>query len=131
MKKNRKNVTLNVFIKSQIIIIILYTVLLTVASVILYNYEELSDKSYFYITSILSAFANFSGGFYAGMKLKQNGLVTALLFSIPTTMIVLLISISINNFHIDLTLLFTAIIMLCGGMLGGITSVNTNVKTKR
>lgn len=131
MKKNRKNVTLNVFIKSQIIIIILYIVLLTVASVILYNYEELSDKSYFYITSILSAFANFSGGFYAGMKLKQNGLVTALLFSIPTTMIVLLISISINNFHIDLTLLFTAIIMLCGGMLGGITSVNTNVKTKR
>lgn len=131
MKKNRKNVTVNVFIKSQIIIIILYIVLLTVASVILYNYEELSDKSYFYITSILSAFANFSGGFYAGMKLKQNGLVTALLFSIPTTMIVLLISISINNFHIDLTLLFTAIIMLCGGMLGGITSVNTNVKTKR
>ena len=131
MKKNRKNVTLNVFIKSQIIIIILYIVLLTAASVILYNYEELSDKSYFYITSILSAFANFSGGFYAGMKLKQNGLVTALLFSIPTTMIVLLISISINNFHIDLTLIFTAIIMLCGGMLGGITSVNTNVKTKR
>lgn len=131
MKNGRNNLTLNVFFKTQVLILALTIILFAITSVIIFNSNNIPEKSFFYITNIIMAVSNFSGGFYTGFKLKRNGLITALLFCLPATVLLVILSASMNLFKIDLTLLFSVIIMLCAGMLGGITSVNSNIKSKR
>lgn len=130
--KNKKiNYKLSIFFKVQAINLVFYLSLLILLSVLLYNFFDLNEKAYFYIAVALLSSVNIVTGYYTGIKLRKNGLLNALIFSLPATFTVILLSVILNSFHVDLTLIISLIIMLCSSMLGGVSAVNTSFKVKR
>lgn len=130
-KKSSIDPKLKMLLKVQIINAALYTVLIFAAALILFSLDSINEKYYFYSVAVPVSFANFLSGYYTGIKLRKNGLLNSLIFCLPMTVLLLFISVAVNSFKIDLTALISAILMLCGAMLGGITSVNTKIRPKR
>ena len=122
--KSKSNPVVNVFLKTQILNILLFLIAYISASLIVYNSDALSSKYNFYIISAVTALSNFISGFYCGAKLKKNGMINALLFCLPLIIIILFISAAVNSFNIDLTFFLSSVIMITSSMLGGILSVN-------
>lgn len=127
-KKLSKNVS--VFIKTQILLFILYSAVLFIASLVVYT-STLGSNTYFYITALSLALMSFVGGYYSGYKIHKNGLLISLVYCLPMNVIVLFISSAVNKFKIDLTILISFAILIICSMLGGVLSVNTKIKTKR
>ena len=122
---NKTNPLVNVFIKTQIIFIVVASTLITVLSLVLFSIYDVPSQTYFYIISSIIALSNFISGFYTGFKIRKNGMINAFIFCLPMNILLFLISVVMNMFKPDLTLLFSVIISASASMLGGILSVNT------
>lgn len=129
-QKNQKS-KLFLFIKTQILILILLIIIILIASAVIYSADEIGSKYYFYIITAIISLIDFISGHYIGSKIKKNGMLNALLYCLPINLIIFAVSMILNLFNIDLTLLFSAIIIISANMLGGIVSVNNKSKVKR
>lgn len=133
MDKNSKiklNPFLGVFFKTQIIQISVFILMFLIFAFIIYSVDDFSSELYFYIISFVTAFTNFISGFYTGIKIKKNGLLNALIICLPTNLAVYTLSLFLNSFKIDLTMLFSAVIAVSASMLGGVLSVNRKTKIR-
>lgn len=133
-KKGRADKKMNestvVFLKAQILYIVLSLLLMLLTSMILYS-SSIDKKYYFYAAAAVLALTSFLCAYFAGYKIHKNGLVTGLLYSLPCNVIWLLISLIINSFKADATGLIAFAVLVISSMLGGILSVNTKLKAKK
>ena len=67
-------------------------------------------------------------GFFAGMKIRSNGILVGPIFSFPFITLITLCSISLNSFSMDLNCLFGVIAMIICACLGGVFAVNKRLK---
>lgn len=131
-KRNEKklNPTLKVFLKTQMIAAISYLSVFLVSSIVCLSLD-LKKNTMFYVSVLSFAAASFLCAYYAGYKIHKNGLVVGLLYALPTNILVIIISVIVNGFKIDLTGIISFFILIISSMLAGVLSVNTKLKSKR
>lgn len=111
------------FISVQIFAVIFYIIMFLLSSGIALA-ADLSH-GYDYIFSLCSfVLCSFATGFFAGIKLRQNGMVSGILFSLPMNVIVVLISLFFTDFKVDYTLAVTITLLILASAIGGILAVN-------
>ena len=121
------NTTVNIFIKTQILAVIIYLISFLIFSLIALL-ADLSMKFDFICALLCFALSSFIVGFYIGRKLRQKGLLAGIIYSLPINTSVILISLIFSNFTFDLNIVITAIILLVSAGVGGIVSVNSRLK---
>lgn len=129
-RENKHSPTLTIFLKSQVVAVISYCLVFIVSSAVCLSLD-FDRKNMFYVSILCFAAASFICAYYAGYKIHKNGLTVGFLYSLPLNIMVILLSVSINKFKIDLTFLISLFILIISSMLGGILSVNTKLKQKR
>lgn len=127
--EKKLNNSTSVFLKTQILMIILNIIFLLAGSGAVYG-SALKQSNYFYVGTALFCVVSFIGGYYCGFKIHRNGLITGLVFCLPSNLLVILVSLISNRFKLDFTCVISLILLLVASMLGGILSVNTRKKAK-
>ena len=123
-KKTRvENSAINTFINVQIIAVILYIIIFITTSAV-GLVADLSNNFDFIFTLISFAFCSFTTGFYAGLKIRQNGIASGIIYALPMNVIVILISLVFADFEVDYILAVTVAILLISSAVGGILAVN-------
>lgn len=128
-KSDTLNVPMQVFIKTQILAAIIYTVTFIAAGIVSLS-ADLPEKYMFYVTVLSFSADSFACAAFAGNKLHKNGMITGLLFCLPFNTLVIFISAIVNSFKVDLTAAVAYFILIVISMLGGIISVNSRSKPK-
>lgn len=129
-RENKLSPTLKIFLKTQVVAVIFYCLVFVVSSAVCLSLD-LDRKNMFYVSILCFSAASFICAYYAGYKIHKNGLTVGLLYSLPANIMIVLLSVSVNKFKIDLTFLISIFILIISSMLGGILSVNTKLKPKR
>lgn len=91
---------------------------------------DLSDKYYHLMFIVYISIASFVSGLIIGNKKRQNGMLNAVLYNLPATILVLLISFILNGFALNLQILLSLLFSLLFAASGGIVSVNRKKKIK-
>lgn len=128
--EKKLNPAMKIFLNTQLLALAAYLGIFMISSFICLALD-LSRKNMFYFSALSFAAASFICSYYAGYKIHKNGLAVGLLYALPANLTVILISLIVNGFHADLTVIISAFIFLICSMLGGILSVNTKIKPKR
>ena len=121
---------LKLVLKAQLVAAVCYLTVLIVSSIVCLSLD-FKRQNMFYVSILCFAAASFICAYYAGYKIHKNGLTVGLLYSLPANIITVFLSVAVNQFKIDLTVLISLFILLISSMLGGILSVNTKLKPKR
>ena len=129
-KEKKMSPPLKTFLKSQLVAAVCYLTVLIVSSIVCLSLD-FKRQNMFYVSILCFAAASFICAYYAGYKIHKNGLTVGLLYSLPANIITVFLSVAVNQFKIDLTVLISLFILLISSMLGGILSVNTKLKPKR
>ena len=132
-KPNRKrktisnNPTIDLFIKVQILAFAIYF-----AVFMLFCFGALGadlSAEYDLICSLFSfALSSFIVGFYTGSKLKQNGLLSGIIYSAPINTLIVLISLIYSEFKVDINIIITVIALVLASAVGGVVAVNKRRK---
>ena len=129
-KEKKMSPPLKTFLKSQLVAAVCYLTVLIVSSIVCLSLD-FKRQNMFYVSILCFAAASFICAYYAGYKIHKNGLTVGLLYSLPANIITVFLSVAVNQFKINLTVLISLFILLISSMLGGILSVNTKLKPKR
>lgn len=125
-KKGRiesNNTVISTFINIQIFSLISYLIVFLIFSFAALM-ADLPQKYDFYFSLIIFLICSFVTGFYAGIKIRQNGLLVGVIYSLPMNALVLIISLIFADFKVDFTLFITAAVLLLSSAAGGIVAVN-------
>ncbi len=122
-----KNNELSEFIRIQIYALIIYLIMFFLFSTICLLID-LSKNNTYYMSLIMLTISSFAVGFLSGVKIRQNGLVTGVLYALPINLLFLIISFIFNGFKGDFSALITAAVMIVASAVGGIISVNMKVR---
>ncbi len=122
-KTGNDNPNTDAFIKTQIFSVCMYCAVFLLSSAIALAADS-RDKYDYYISLLSFAAASFATGFFAGNKLRKNGLAVGVLYSLPINIIVVLISLIINGFIPTVYLAITALALLAASAVGGVLAVN-------
>ena len=82
------------------------------------------------ITAIFSA-SMFLTSFVSASKKREKGLVTGIIYNLPSILVLEFISLTLNGFSVDFNFLLSFVTMIISSALGGITGVNKKQKFKR
>jgi len=100
---------------------------LLISSSIIFAFDISSD---YFLFIILFGLGNLLIGYIVGKKKKKKGLIFAVLYTLPTNLLIVLISTFINDFNVDYIIFITFIILVISSATGGIISVNLKNKIK-
>lgn len=81
----------------------------------------------YYMVYLFIALGGFVCGVYVYKKIGGRGFLTGLISTIPYSIIVFLIFLFVNGFHISDNILLIFVLTLSGGFFGGITAANTKI----
>ena len=81
----------------------------------------------YYAVYLFIAMGGFVCGIYVYRKIGGRGFLTGVTSTIPYSIIVFLIFLFVNGFHISDNILLVFVLTLSGGFLGGITAANTKI----
>lgn len=133
-RTKRRNKNTNKELKDNIILFIvpfgaflLSLIIVSVLSVIF----DLQKGANYPIIAVLFAACSFIGGFISGKNKRKNGIVTGILYNLPTIGLILFISLIMNKFSVDLNILISTVLSLLSSAVGGIVGVNSRKKIKR
>ena len=118
---------LNSFLRVQIFAVIIYIVIFMFGAVIALS-MDLSQKYDFIFTLIVFAICSLITGFYTGLKLRQNGLVSGVIYTLPINAVTILISLILCDFNVSINTLITAIVLIITSAIGGIFAVNKRLR---
>lgn len=123
-KKTRaENTAITTFINVQIFSVGCYIVVFLIFSLIALV-ADLPQKYDYYFSVLIFMLCSFITGFYAGNKLRQNGLIAGIVYSIPMNTLTMLISSFFADFKADATIIISALLLFLSSAVGGIIAVN-------
>ncbi len=123
-KKTRaENTAITTFINVQIFSVGCYIVVFLIFSLIALV-ADLPQKYDYYFSVLIFMLCSFITGFYAGNKLRQNGLIAGIVYSIPMNTLTMLISLFFADFKADATIIISALLLFLSSAVGGIIAVN-------
>ena len=133
--KNNKNT--NIF-NNRIILLLISFIIETaffLIGVAIALFADIKNTGY-YSTCLLSlGLGCFVSGFVTARKIKQNGFMNAVIYSLPGNLFYIVFSSALNAFKIDYHIIFSLILIIVSSAIGGIISVNVRpklkIKTKR
>lgn len=123
--ENKSLSELVLFLKAFIVYTVVYAVVCISAF-----YLDIDNGLLVPVSLCTFCLSGFLSGFVIGRMKRKNGLINGIIYSLPTIALFLFISILINSFRIDLTLLISVLCVLVFSGLGGVISVNVRKKTK-
>ena len=88
---------------------------------------DLEKKLNFPVITVIFSFCTFLSAF----KKREKGLVAGIIYNLPSVIIILLLSLILNGFSVDLNILLSFVTMLISSALGGVIGVNRKQKAKR
>lgn len=122
-KTRADNSTVSTFINVQIFSLITYISVFLIFSFIALA-ADLSRKYDYLFSVIIFVICSFLTGFYSGNKLRQNGLLTGIVYSLPMNTLTLLISLIFSDFKADSSIIITVLLLVVSSAVGGILAVN-------
>ena len=93
-------------------------------------FVDIKSSSYYSACLLFLGLGCFVSGFVTARKIKQNGLLNAVIYSLPGNMLYIILSSVLNNFNIDYHIIFSLILVVISSAIGGIISVNERPKLK-
>lgn len=113
-------ILINVFI--HLLIFILITII---------SYLSALKFDFLCIISLFStAISNFLSGMLSGFTKRQNGLINGILFSLPSSVVFIILSLITNKFHFDYMIIVSITVAVFFSAIGGIIAVNFKRKIK-
>ena len=85
----------------------------------------------FPVITVIFSLCTFISAFLTANKKRENGLVTGIIYNLPSIILVELLSLILNGFSSDINLLLSFLTMLISSALGGVIGVNQKQKAKR
>ena len=122
-----KNDSLRMFLWLQLFSILCYSVMFLSGSFIALMLDIPSTFDYLF-SLITFALSNLIVGFYSGIKYRRNGLVNGVLTSLPSNIIILIISLVMCEFAVDINFIITLLVLVVASGVGGILAVNKRTK---
>ena len=110
--------------------IFLISTLLIILSVISV-YSDLQKPSNYTVLLATIAFGSFVSGFLLGKIKRQQGIITGIIYILPTILIYAIISLILNSFSFDINLLVSMVVSIIAAAVGGIVGVNMKQNAKR
>lgn len=91
---------------------------------------DIGTDSIYLFTVIGLCAGNMASGFINGRTVRRKGLINGIIYTLPSTGIVLLISLYMNDFKIGYKLPLSAALLCIFAAVGGILAVNIRKKIK-
>ena len=124
---NSKNVKLHSYIKMQIINVIVFFVIFMITALVCVA-TDIGVNSMLYISAAFIGISSFISGVIAGMKERKKGIICGIINVLPLNMILLIISLALNSFKADISLLIIFLAGIIAAATGGIVAVNIRIK---
>ena len=126
-KTSGEMTTVDIFIKVQVFALGVYIAIFMLFCIIALM-ADLAVK-YDYVFSLAGfALGSFATGFFSGLKLRQNGLLSGLIYSLPANTLVVLVSLIFSDFNVGINIVVTAVVLLVSAAVGGVVAVNRRRK---
>ncbi len=113
----------NTFVTVQVYAVICYVAFFLIGAFIALAVDLPSKYDYIYSLSLF-AVSSLLTGFFAGMKLREKGLVVGVLYTLPLNAIITLISLVFSDFSVGINFAVTVTVLVISGSIGGILAVN-------
>lgn len=126
-KQPNKNIKKVIF--SFVFILLIYLIISLLICAFMFV-VELPHTSFYFIAMISIALSSFFSGVTVGKIYKINGLINGILFNLPFILIILVVSLSLNNFQFDYKAAITLLVMLLSSAGGGVFAVNPSRKKR-
>ncbi len=123
----QENTVVNFFVKTQIFALIIYIAFFVVSSIIALMADSPDKYDSIIIISVMS-FASLITGFYAGIKIRSNGLVVGIIYTLPINALLLIISLISSNFTLGINFFISLFALIISSAIGGIIAVNKRLK---
>ena len=134
MPKPKRNKTDNK-VQTENIMLFIFPVILTlvlfVISAIVSVYADLQKSQNYIVSLCIIGFTCFASGVLSGKFKRKNGIITGIIYILPQLTLLLLISVILNSFSIDLNIIISTAVSVISAAVGGITGVNMKQKAKR
>ena len=123
LTSKRENTSANIFFSVQVFAFICYIAVFLIGAFtalvtdISQKYDYIFSLSLFAVCSLLT-------GFFAGMRIREKGLIVGALYTLPLNATVAFISCILNDFSVGINLAITLIVLISAGGIGGILAVN-------
>lgn len=128
--KNKKlNSGINKKLFFQGLILFIYTFAVALMCTALFLCEIPAESTYYIMLAVVAA-AAFVSGYLIAKKEKKNGLAVGLIYNLLPCVIMLGVSLILNNFTFDYRLPVTLAVILVMSAAGGIAAVNSRRKTR-
>lgn len=111
------------FIKNQIFCLTIYIVLFIVGCLVSLVFD-IDYKLDYYVSLFIFALCSFLCGFIGGIKQRENGIVSGIIYALPGNLIVILLSIILNGFSVEISILISVVSLILLSAVGGILGVN-------
>ncbi len=134
MSKTKRNKTDNKLQTENIMLFIfpvILTLVLFVISAFVAVYADLQKSQNYIVSLCIIGFACFASGVLSGKFKRKNGIITGIIYILPQMTLLLLISVILNSFSIDLNIIISTAVSLISAAVGGISGVNMKQKAKR
>ncbi|MBQ5905468.1 MAG: TIGR04086 family membrane protein [Clostridia bacterium] len=134
MSKPKRNKTDNKLQIENIMLFIfpvILTLVLFVISAIVSVYTDLQRSQNYIVSLCIIGFVCFASGVLSGKFKRKNGIITGIIYILPQMIFLLLISVILNSFSIDLNIIISTAVSVISAAVGGITGVNMKQKAKR
>ena len=134
MSKPKRNKTDNKLQIENIMLFIfpvILTLVLFVISAIVSVYTDLQRSQNYIVSLCIIGFVCFASGVLSGKFKRKNGIITGIIYILPQLTLLLLISVILNSFSIDLNIIISTAVSVISAAVGGITGVNMKQKAKR
>ncbi len=94
-------------------------------------YTDLQKSNNFTVLLGIMAFGNFLSGFISGKIKRQQGMITGIIYVLPTLLLFIILSLILNSFSFDINILISVLVSILAAAAGGIIGVNMKQKAKR
>lgn len=121
-KKGRNLVVID-FLKSQALCLLIYLSLFLIASIACLIFD-LDYKFDFYLSLFAFALSSFFAGFLGGIKQREKGIVSGIIYALPGNIIFILLSVVLNGFSADYSLAISLLALVLLSAAGGVVAVN-------
>ena len=127
IRNKSENSQLKVFLQIQLFAIVVYLIFFLTGSFIALA-ADVSGKYDYIISLVLFTASSFVVGYYTGIKLRRNGLLMGILYSLPINILVLIISLILDDFIFSFNILISLAVLIAFAGIGGVLAVNKRLR---